>query len=135
MRKYIVVNKKQEKIYFTYYRWENEGNSFKEMLFKEEMKKTANELLDSMQDTRFSETEFLNFVETLKSKSQYKETTDEDQLLDNAFKDAQESNIASLESNRWVDEFEKISVESKYKNSFWDNLSDEWNLASKYYFK
>ncbi len=56
-----------------FYRWDDlnlNTNSLTDVLLKEEMKKTANELLDSMQDTRFSETEFLQFVDNLKNQNQ-----------------------------------------------------------------
>ena len=61
-----------------FYRWDDlnlNTNSLTDVLLKEEMKKTANELLDSMQDTRFSETEFLQFVDNLKNQNQTNENS------------------------------------------------------------
>ena len=111
-----------------------ENSSLNDALLREEMKKTANELLDSMQDTRFSETEFLKFVDDLKSQSHLKETNSLDThetLWNNSLKElsAQELGNLSSEADAWVDEFQKSGGDSK--NQFWDDLNDSWNIASK----
>jgi hypothetical protein len=106
------------------------------------MKKTANELLDSMQDTRFSETEFLQFVDNLKNQNQSNENSNlemNETLWKNSLKeglsDLELGNL-SLEADKWVEEFQNTPLEGAgdMKQSFWDDLSEEWNTASKYSF-
>jgi hypothetical protein len=97
------------------------------------MKKTANELLDSMQDTRFSETEFLSFVENLKNQNQNSDnsfinTMDAEKLWTNTLKDVQRLDV---EADKWVNESQNIIPDSKV--TFWDDLHEEWNEASKYF--
>ena len=107
-------------------------------LLKEEMKKTANELLDSMQDTRFSETEFLQFVDNLKNQSQANEISN-NEMNESLWKDSlkelndQEMGNLSSEADKWVEEFQKSPLDTTdSKQSFWEDLSEEWNMASKY---
>jgi hypothetical protein len=128
-----------------FYRWDDlnlNTNSLTDVLLKEEMKKTANELLDSMQDTRFSETEFLQFVDNLKNQNQTNENSNlemNETLWKNSLKEGlsdQELGNLSLEADKWVEEFQKTPLEGAgdMKKSFWDDLSEEWNTASKYSF-
>lgn len=112
------------------------------------MKKTANELLDSMQDNRFSETEFLKFVENLKT-NQYSTNHNKaasndssEQLIDNLNEDEKlwanaMNNVQKIDSeaNKWAEEFQVSNLSNELSNSkastFWDDLNEEWNTSAK----
>lgn len=115
----------------------------------EEMRKTANELLDSMQDSRFSETEFLSFVRNLSQNNQVNSLNDTledsiytEQAASNAtaesanLYDADNQNETDL-SNEWVKEFQsnfgndgKGFIDEEKTGSFWNDLQNEWNVAA-----
>jgi len=114
----------------------------------EEMRKTANDLLDSMQDSRFSETEFLQFVRNLSTNGLNNPNavkTFENNLADlvannkNNLTEADENNADSDLANEWVKEFENNTLDDKHNttslqnsngNNFWEDLQDEWNTAA-----
>lgn len=131
-------------------------NSASNSQLNDEMRKTANELLDSMQDSRFSETEFLSFVRNLSQSNQtanslndtlddstYNElatsnATAESANLNDAYEAASlnpEINGADL-SNEWVKEFQSLGSQveandsKEQTQSFWSDLQDEWNVAA-----
>ncbi|CAF0745307.1 unnamed protein product [Brachionus calyciflorus] len=112
----------------------------------EEMRKTANELLDSMQDNRFSETEFTQFVRNLSvnglnstDNAKQKNLDDNFSLLDSI---CEQDNLNFDEnkdiSNDWVNEFQNSlnqsvgSVTSTNNNeqSYWNDLQNEWNAVA-----
>lgn len=130
---------------------ERQDSSVATNQLNEEMKKTANELLDSMQDSRFSETEFLSFVRNLSQNNQANSLNDT--LDDSTYNELAASNAtaesANLNdateslnqneidlSNDWVKEFQSFAEESKgisdeqASGSFWSDLQDEWNVAA-----
>ncbi len=90
-------------------------NSDQQNKLNDEMLKTANELLDSMQDNRFSETEFMQFVRELSikdSKTNNNPVNNEEIALD------------------WVNEFQKQQhlqqKQQDTKDAYWSDLEDEW---------
>jgi len=110
------------------------------------MRKTANELLDSMQDSRFSETEFLSFVRNLSQTNQanslndtldestYNELATGDSINFNDETEGLTQNEADL-SNEWVKEFQSLGTPSLVDDTatsgtFWNDLQDEWNDAA-----
>jgi len=122
----------------------------------EGMRKTANELLDSMQDSRFSETEFLSFVRnlsqtnnnTINNTNTNQANSLNDTLDDSTYQELAGSS-ATVESanlnddenqnevDEWVKEFQSLGNESKSfidedvnGGSFWNDLQDEWNVAA-----
>jgi hypothetical protein len=124
-----------------------------EALLNDEMKKTANELLESMQDSRFSETEFLTFVKDLKQKTVYDETLnnssscllnndEEDRLWADTLKEVElslnlSSNSAQIqnavqlnESDQWINEFENLKPTSTTE-TFWDDLNEQWDTTAR----
>jgi hypothetical protein len=107
----------------------------------EEMLKTANELLDSMQDSRFSETEFLSFVREL---SQNAAAMNNAQLADSKAKATSSATAAAAAAadasatgdlaDEWVSEFGKSGGGERLRNetdafehTYWNDLQDEWN--------
>jgi peroxin-5 len=109
----------------------------------EEMRKTANELLDSMQDSRFSETEFNSFVRNLSQNNQTNSLNDtlDDSMYNELGGSAnlnEDENVALNESadlsNEWVREFSSIGagslVDEPVAGTFWNDLQDEWNVAA-----
>ena len=119
----------------------------------EEMRKTANDLLDSMQDSRFSETEFVQFVRNLSvnalNKSESKEAaaastkSEMDKKLVNDYLSEQDENVQfdlidNDLSNEWVKEFQNLDKSSKllsssgenHQDQYWNELQDEWNSAA-----
>jgi len=129
----------------------------------DQMRKTANELLDSMQDSRFSETEFLQFVRNLSTnglstgaKQLDNSSNLEDLLVDNKNNNNNITNTSTTTTtnttttptttttnqtddtdlaSEWVREFETNSLNntttsSNKSNNFWEDLQDEWNVAS-----
>ena len=117
----------------------------------DEMRKTANELLDSMQDSRFSETEFLQFVRDLSvnaaalnssTSNQQANSTSEIQKnnLENA-NVAGEANVASADDDlvsAWINEFQSLANGNKLGSNgtsadeldYWNELQNEWNMAA-----
>lgn len=109
----------------------------------EEMRKTANELLDSMQDSRFSETEFLSFVRNLSQNGNQSTSLNDKSVDDSVYTELTNSNLNDEESlnlneadlsNEWVKEFQSMSNENKSfvdeQPTFWQDLQSEWNLAA-----
>ncbi|RNA09874.1 Peroxisomal targeting signal 1 receptor [Brachionus plicatilis] len=113
----------------------------------EEMRKTVNELLDSMQDSRFSETEFLQFVRNLSAnglthtennQTNSKQTDDHLTLFDSISK---QENL-NFEENKdlaseWVSEFQNldqslssVTSSTNQENSYWNDLQNEWNAIA-----
>lgn len=130
---------------------DNVANAANNNQLNDEMRKTANELLDTMQDSRFSETEFLSFVENLSQNNPAQANSLNDTSLDDStYADLATSNAtaesANLNddeslafnesdlSNEWVREFQSLGNEKKSlideQGSFWNDLQDEWNVAS-----
>ena len=108
----------------------------------DEMRKTANDLLDSMQDSPFSETEFMQFVRNLSanglntSDASARQSNDKkliDEYLSNEQENAQFSRLDSDLASEWVKEFQTLggSKESgKEPESYWNELQDEWNSVA-----
>jgi hypothetical protein len=105
----------------------------------EEMLKTANELLDSMQDSRFSETEFLSFVREL---SQNAAAMSAASSADSKAK-ASATSVAVAEStgdlaHEWVSEFSSnaaganLRADEGFEQRYWNDLQDEWNNMAGY---
>lgn len=119
----------------------------------EEMRKTANELLDSMSDSRFSETEFVQFVRNLSvnglnSNTNKNETAKEtikselEKKLVEEFLDEKDEEGINFDltdndlSNEWVKEFQNLERDSKLidglnnQETYWNELQEEWNSAA-----
>jgi hypothetical protein len=116
------------------------------------MKKTANELLESMQDSRFSETEFLQFVKDLKQKTSGDECSagnnallsndEEDKLWADTLKEVELSlnfsgdaatlsnELRQQESDQWVNEFEPMKT-TQMTDTFWDDLNEQWDNTAR----
>lgn len=120
----------------------------------EKMRKTANELLDTMQDSRFSETEFLSFVRNLSqnnaqsSNSNNQTNSLNDTLDDSTYTELGNGSVGLNEeeiggqneadlSTEWVKEFQSIGsgagqslIDEPITGNFWNDLQDEWNTAA-----
>lgn len=112
----------------------------------EEMRKTANDLLDSMQDSRFSESEFVQFVRNLSvnalNKNDSSKTEIDKKLVDDYLNEQDENAQFDLVDNdlskEWVKEFQNLDNTTKLINgldnnnqdSYWNELQDEWNSAA-----
>lgn len=107
----------------------------------DEMRKTANDLLDSMQDSPFSETEFMQFVRNLSANglntndASAQQTNDKkliDEYLNNEQENAQFNLLDNDLASEWVKEFQTLgSKESgKEQDSYWNELQDEWNSVA-----
>ena len=115
----------------------------------EEMRKTANELLDSMSDSRFSETEFVQFVRNLSvnglsNKNDSKEAAKSEldkKLVEDYLHEKEEDDVKfdlndNDLSNEWVKEFANLEKNAQLINglenheTYWNDLQDEWNSAA-----
>ncbi len=115
----------------------------------EEMRKTANELLDTMQDSRFSETEFLSFVRNLSQNNTNlnlnKTNSLNDTLDDSTYTELGNGSVGLNEddsivqnetdlSAEWAKEFQSIGGQSladeSVNGTFWNDLQEEWNIAA-----
>jgi peroxin-5 len=115
----------------------------------EEMRKTANDLLDSMQDSPFSETEFVQFVRNLSVNGKLNNVEAmtgaanmDKKLVEDYLREENESvkfDLASGDdselSSEWVKEFEKLdpsetTAANSNMDSYWSDLQDEWNSAA-----
>jgi hypothetical protein len=117
----------------------------------DEMRKTANELLDSMQDSRFSETEFLEFVRELSvnaaalnssSSSNQQANTNEQKDNSTAAGDAaSDVNVDDDLVSAWINEFQSLANGNKMGSNgtsatsadeldYWNELQNEWNMAA-----
>jgi len=122
----------------------------------EEMRKTANELLDTMQDSRFSETEFLSFVRNLSQNNNNTQSNGgnnqtnslNDTLDDSTYTELGNGSVGLNEdecagqneadlSTEWVREFQSIGsgggqslVDEPVGGTFWNDLQEEWNVAA-----
>ncbi|KAM8826913.1 peroxisomal biogenesis factor 5 isoform 4-T4 [Synchiropus picturatus] len=123
---------------------DKENEWTKEYQASEELKQTANELVEKVTDPKLQNTEFLRFIRQIGEGSVTVESKTDKQLTDKA--QAQEAqnwasnlNQVSEESaEAWVDEFAatgpdfqqaKAAVESDV--DFWEKLQEEWEEMAK----
>jgi hypothetical protein len=122
----------------------NNDNLIETNKLNEEMLKTANELLDSMQDSRFSETEFLSFVRNLSQNAAAMNAAKTKAPVSGSTAAAGPvaSTAAGDLADDWVKEFSAASGSGgqlngdeldngTFEHSYWNDLQDEWNNMAR----